>query len=277
MKNYRGSRSRLTRFAVALLAPVLIAGAAPAFADDDDDDDDKRNSSQNSRFSAGVYSYGGNSYGYGGNSYGYGSNSYGYGNNDQNQYIRCQSEDFRRATCRTNGKLRNVRIYDRLSQAKCQQGSDWGFNDSLIWVQNGCRAIFRVTYQYSNYGYGGGGYGNGGYGNNGYGYGNGGYGGYGYGNNYGLSRDIAVGNCIGQAERQLYRDGFRNARFERIQRADPSGNNWRIDLIFRVPHDNHFHYPVFSCNASRNYTELTRYDWGQAGRQCGFNFRLSKY
>ncbi|WP_306249987.1 DUF3011 domain-containing protein [Parvularcula sp. IMCC14364] len=241
------------KYALALIAPLTLGTVAAQAADN------------NSR-------YGSERYGY---------NNYGNSNN-QSEFVRCKSEDFRKRTCRLNGRIRNVSLYDRESKAQCRRGNDWGYRNNQIWVQNGCRGVFRVTYEFSRNGYDNNGYGN----NNGYGYGNNGYGnngygnnGYGYGNNYGLSRDIAIGNCIARAETQLRRDGFRRARFERVQRASQGrrGGGWNLELIFRVPHDNHFHYPVFGCEASRDYTRLTRYDFGDGGRQCGFNFRLSGY
>ena len=218
----------------------------------------------------------------------YGYSSYGYNSyNNQNEFVRCKSEDFRKRTCRLNGRVRNVSLYDRESKAQCRRGNDWGYRNNQIWVQNGCRAVFRVTYEYSRggygnnggYGYGNNGYGHGnnGHGNNGYGYGN--NGGYGCGNNYGLSRDTAINYCVARAERQLRRDGFRHARLERVQNAYQGrrGRGWNVELVFRVQDRGNFYYPTFGCRATRDETRLTSYNFCEPGRRNGYNFRLSEY
>ena len=238
--------ARPLRLALSTVGTFLIAGFATASATDN-------------------YSYGSRGYSYG--------SGYGYGDDS---LIRCSSEKFRRTTCRAYGRIRDARIYDRLSDARCRKGRDWGYSDNYIWVDNGCRAIFKVDIRGNRGGYG---YDRGR--DRDYGYGRDRDYGYGrdrdYGYGYGISRDIAIGNCIARAERQLYRDGFRRARFDRIERSSQFDRGWRLNLIFRVRHDNHYHYPVFGCDASRRDTRLTRYDFGQQGRQCGFNFRLSGY
>ncbi len=253
----KGSRLRKQlSFVLGLAGALALAGLSPASADNN-----KR--------------------------YGYGSSGYSSYNNDG--YVRCSSVDYRKSTCRARGKIKSAFIYERLSNSSCRKGRDWGYYNDYVWVSNGCRGVFKVDVYRNSYGSGGYGSGNyggsGGYGSGGYGSGNYGYGGSGYGNGnygyggggYGLSRDIAISNCIARAERQLSRDRFSRPRFERVERVNNSGNRWNIELVFRVPHENHYHYPVFGCDTSRYDTRLTRYDFGQAGRQCGFTYRLSGY
>jgi hypothetical protein len=62
----------------------------------------------------------------------------GYG-----QTIRCESRDNRRNRCSVAVRG-GVQLVRRLSDSGCDQGRDWGWDRSGIWVDNGCRAEFRV-------------------------------------------------------------------------------------------------------------------------------------
>jgi hypothetical protein len=57
------------------------------------------------------------------------------------QTLTCASYNNRRTECpaNTNGAARMVRQW---SNAPCIQGSSWGFNNRMIWVDRGCRADF---------------------------------------------------------------------------------------------------------------------------------------
>ena len=37
----------------------------------------------------------------------------------------------------------DVQIVRQLSDARCEQGRNWGLNRHSIWVKDGCRAVFR--------------------------------------------------------------------------------------------------------------------------------------
>ncbi len=78
------------------------------------------------------------------------------------QEIRCESSDGRYKQCGTN-LYGNPQLIRQLSSTRCIQGTSWGMRDGSLWVNNGCRAVFRVD------GNGGGYYNGGGYDNNGYG------------------------------------------------------------------------------------------------------------
>jgi len=103
-----------------------------------------------------------------GNGSGYGDPYGGYGNQQPyppggtGQVFRCESQDNRMRRCGADTRY-GVRINRQLSGSPCIQGRSWGYDNSGVWVSNGCRAEF-VT---------GGGYGNGGsqYPGNGYGQG----------------------------------------------------------------------------------------------------------
>ncbi|HEX6750614.1 MAG TPA: DUF3011 domain-containing protein [Longimicrobium sp.] len=65
--------------------------------------------------------------------------------------VTCQSRDGRREVCRVDTRG-GVQLVDRLSDRPCVQGRSWGYSRSGIWVDDGCRARFRVGY---GSGYGG--------------------------------------------------------------------------------------------------------------------------
>jgi hypothetical protein len=59
--------------------------------------------------------------------------------------LKCESEKGRRHECAIPRGAR-VRIYDRVSDAPCVQYRSWGTTRDQIWVDDGCRAIFEVTW-----------------------------------------------------------------------------------------------------------------------------------
>lgn len=72
------------------------------------------------------------------------------------QEIRCESGDGRYKQCGTN-LYGNVQLLRQLSDRRCTENVNWGLRDGSVWVNGGCRGVFRVD---------AGGYGNG-YGNSG--------------------------------------------------------------------------------------------------------------
>jgi DUF3011 family protein len=88
----------------------------------------------------------------------------------QQRTITCESIRNRREICRvdTSG---GVRLVERLSDRRCVEGRTWGYTRGAVWVDDGCRARFRVN-ENTRYGrgeYGRGEYGRGGHGQDGYG------------------------------------------------------------------------------------------------------------
>lgn len=62
--------------------------------------------------------------------------------------ILCGTSSGAQVECKTNGEATNVvLIRDLGGRSQCRQGFNWGFTDSLIWANRGCRAEFEVTYQ----------------------------------------------------------------------------------------------------------------------------------
>ena len=57
--------------------------------------------------------------------------------------ISCSSEDGKRHYC--PAEIRHgVRIFNQRSNARCTQGSSWGYDHGGVWVDHGCRAEFRL-------------------------------------------------------------------------------------------------------------------------------------
>ncbi len=80
----------------------------------------------------------------------------GWSNDDRNndrggyvgnrtQSIYCASDDGRRHTCPFNANGGTVRLVTQKSGSNCVQGRTWGFNNTGIWVDRGCRADFEVS------------------------------------------------------------------------------------------------------------------------------------
>jgi hypothetical protein len=69
---------------------------------------------------------------------GWGTSGLGY------EMISCSSDDRRRHYCAAN-VTGQVLLMDRHSDARCEQGSSWGFDGRGIWVDRGCRADFAIV------------------------------------------------------------------------------------------------------------------------------------
>src|ERR1700730_9264049 len=60
--------------------------------------------------------------------------------------VPCSSDDGRRRYCPANTRA-GVALEKQTSGAACQQGYSWGYDESGIWVDHGCRAYFRVEFE----------------------------------------------------------------------------------------------------------------------------------
>ncbi len=69
--------------------------------------------------------------------------SWGYHHELPSQTISCNSDDERRHVCPANVNGR-VRLDQQRSGSPCQLGYSWGFDQSGIWVDHGCRANFVI-------------------------------------------------------------------------------------------------------------------------------------
>ena len=62
---------------------------------------------------------------------------------DRGQYVRCESDNDRRRTCRADTRG-GVELAQQLSRSACIEGRTWGHGRDGIWVDRGCRAEFRI-------------------------------------------------------------------------------------------------------------------------------------
>jgi hypothetical protein len=65
----------------------------------------------------------------------------------QTAVIHCASGRARYTRCTVPGQLVNAVILRVVSAARCDQGRSWGMDIGGLWVDRGCRADFRVTFQ----------------------------------------------------------------------------------------------------------------------------------
>jgi hypothetical protein len=59
--------------------------------------------------------------------------------------VRCSSDDGGRHVCSAD-TTRGVRLVRQISGSPCRQGQTWGYDNSGIWVDRGCRAEFETGY-----------------------------------------------------------------------------------------------------------------------------------
>ena len=57
--------------------------------------------------------------------------------------VKCESSDGRRKTC-GNDLYGNADLIRQLSDNACREGNTWGLRGGAIWVDKGCRGVFRV-------------------------------------------------------------------------------------------------------------------------------------
>lgn len=58
--------------------------------------------------------------------------------------VTCESNDNRHNTCRLNQGSGYVTLERNLSRSDCRQGRNWDYDRREIWVDDGCRANFKV-------------------------------------------------------------------------------------------------------------------------------------
>lgn len=59
--------------------------------------------------------------------------------------LTCGSSDMRYRFCATDvGREGGVWVERQLSDSACVRGESWGWNRAGVWVDRGCRAVFRV-------------------------------------------------------------------------------------------------------------------------------------
>jgi len=58
--------------------------------------------------------------------------------------VTCESTDQRQVSCEMDTRG-NVEVARQLSHTRCEQGQNWGLSRHSVWVNGGCRAVFRNT------------------------------------------------------------------------------------------------------------------------------------
>ncbi|MGH7498617.1 MAG: DUF3011 domain-containing protein [Gemmatimonadales bacterium] len=61
--------------------------------------------------------------------------------------IPCGLVTGQRTHCQTGGYATGARLTRDFSGGRCRQGQTWGYTDSFIWTNTGCRAEFEATYR----------------------------------------------------------------------------------------------------------------------------------
>ncbi len=130
-----------------VLSFAVLMFAAPVFAQswNNDFDQNQGGFGQNGDYNDGYHG-GGYNDGYGG---GYDPNppppppeQFDY------LYLTCASPNQSYQECIFNGRDRDVlkvEVEAQHSRAACHEGSTWGYNRGVLWVNSGCRANFKFT------------------------------------------------------------------------------------------------------------------------------------
>lgn len=63
---------------------------------------------------------------------------------DPQGVVRCESEEQKWRRCNTEVTRQPPELLRRISDARCIEGDSWGWDAQGIWVDDGCRALFRV-------------------------------------------------------------------------------------------------------------------------------------
>jgi hypothetical protein len=64
---------------------------------------------------------------------------------DRDIDVRCVSRDFRYSLCQVDtGRGSEVSLVRQISETRCVEGRNWGWNRAGIWVDQGCEGVFRV-------------------------------------------------------------------------------------------------------------------------------------
>ncbi len=58
--------------------------------------------------------------------------------------VTCESTDQRQVSCEMDTRG-NVEVARQISHIRCEQGQNWGLSRHSVWVNGGCRAVFRNT------------------------------------------------------------------------------------------------------------------------------------
>ena len=183
--------------------------------------------------------------------------------------LGCSSNEYGYRFCPVRGNIGSVRLIDNRSRADCDRGRDWGWSRDGIWVDNGCRGDFLVTF--------GGGRGSTGYeyrggtrrgDDRGYGRGydrdNGRYGSYGRSDRGEIRRArYAARACLDEAR---YAYGLRYADLYDIVRFREGRRGWQVQIDAEVATQGR------GRGYGRSRTRLTRFSC----QSDGYRVRVSR-
>lgn len=62
-------------------------------------------------------------------------------------FLVCESIGHNYKRCYSNEPIRRAHVEQQLSSSDCHEGDSWGFDRDFIWVDDGCRARFRIDSQ----------------------------------------------------------------------------------------------------------------------------------
>lgn len=74
----------------------------------------------------------------------------GTGDDDGGQFdlkhrvVRCESTDQARKRCPARTGAATVELFRQISETACVQGKTWGWDADGVWVDGGCRGLFRL-------------------------------------------------------------------------------------------------------------------------------------
>ena len=69
---------------------------------------------------------------------------------DRDINVRCASEGYNYNMCQVDtGRGSNVSLVRQISNTRCVEGSNWGWNRAGVWVSGGCEGVFRVSRRWS--------------------------------------------------------------------------------------------------------------------------------
>lgn len=71
-----------------------------------------------------------------------GRGGWGGNNNNNNYFVDCHSNSNRLNTCNWDRRRGRPVIIQQVSDTRCLEGRNWGYNGNSIWVNGGCRARF---------------------------------------------------------------------------------------------------------------------------------------
>lgn len=64
---------------------------------------------------------------------------------DVTRNVKCESPRNSFWSCYTGARFDQIEVIEQLSAAPCLPGQSFGYERGSVWVDNGCRAVFRLT------------------------------------------------------------------------------------------------------------------------------------